>query len=730
MSANNAIEASYQPQAGQLPELLGRTVPANEVRAVTAPAVRLYVEGQFHPDASERRAAERMALDEGRARIEVLQAGLTSLHDISPGGAGLLVATLDGFSVDAQLTATVHLADESPFRTRVRVARFVPTDDGGLHRVGLAFAGLEQPALQALSRFMARENDQHSLDVARLFRDPRLLRSHDPDSIAKLILTHAVHTPNAVRLFQRGRALPVRLQVSALQVPPEAPRLMGRLRGDAAAVQDQEELTCVLPTANSVLIFTATMVQRRQQDVVLSLPEAIVQTGFRDSRRTFLAANDAVHVYYTPPHSPGRRSDHLAIDLAARGLALELDPEQEVLFPGERLADLRLRLPDGSPLLATGVVRSLRQNGSSTSVRCGIELVDFDSDRDRDRWHQLVFSRMHPRVQSAKATDLDGAWRVYEKSTYVQSWIPQDRVEQVRQTFRSGWRQLEQDRGRLLVLNEQDGAVGTIAANQMYPRTWLMHGLAVDKTLRERGGKEHFLGLARELYFGVAYALQHVAHCRYFLSYFEQGKPWNQRLYGNFCRSYGVPADQLLDQAYLYRRRTDRSLSVELKPGLTVGRATASERALIARTAETTLPEQVVDAFSLRENEIDLRSIVRPGRSRTLLVARDGQEPVMAAVCETGGPGLNIFGLMNACWTIPLSRRAPRWETQAALLAELTSHYRRQGIAEFLLIDDKADRAAALAGLDFQSVGPGIRWLASTRVLPAWLAYLESELRP
>jgi hypothetical protein len=729
MIGNTTIEASYLHRANHLPESPATDVSGNDVRAAATPAVRLLVEDRFHADLTERRAAERITLQEGRARIEVTEAGLSSLQDISAGGAGLLVPTPDGFSVNSMLTATVHLADEQPFQTRVRVARFVPTEVGGLQRVGLAFARLEWSALRALSRFMARESAQH-VDVNRLCSDPRLLRTHDAESISKLIVTHGIHAPNAVQLFQRGRALPVRLHVTALQVPPEAPQVVGRLRGDLAALEDREELTCVLPTSNSMLVFTAFIRQRRQQEVVLSMPDAILQTGFRDSRRACLAANDAVHVYYTPPHSPGCRSDHLAIDLAARGLALELDPEQEVLFPGERLADLRLRLPDGSPLMATGVVRNLRRNGDAGQVRCGIELVDFDSDRDRDRWPQLVFSRMHPRVRNASAADLDGAWNVYEKSTYVKSWIPEDRVEHVRQTFRSGWRNLEQDRGSLLVLNERNSAVGTIAANQMYPRTWLMHGLAVDKALRERGGKEHFLGLARELYFGVAYALQHVAHCRYFLSYFEQGKPWNQRLYGNFYRSYGVPSDQLLDEAYLYRRRTDRSLSIERTPGLTIGRASASERALVARTAESTLPSQVVDAFSLREGEIDLRSVVRPGRSRTLLVARDGQEPVLAAVCEAGGPGLNIFGLMNVCWTIPLAKRAPRWETQAALLAEVTAHYRRQGTAEFLLIDDKADRGQALAGLDFQSVGPGIRWLASTRVLPAWLAYLESELRP
>ena len=259
------------------------------------------------------------------------------------------------------------------------------------------------------------------------------------------------------------------------------------------------------------------------------------------------------------------------LDVAARGLAFPVNTEHDLLFPGDRLPDVQVTLPDGEVLETVGVIRGMRGK-NATKIECGVELRPFEHARDRRRWHQFVFQTAHPRLHRASEHQLNAVWEVFEKSQYINKWVDADVSAQVHREFRQSWQNAASRSGEILVLNQSERALGTIAANQIYPRTWLMHSLAVDKSARAIGQRPEFLGMVRELYSGIMYTLQHEAGTRYFLAYFEESKSWNQRLYRDFARDYVDEKDSALRPAVCLQGDLGRAGAGPLDPQLRAGR--------------------------------------------------------------------------------------------------------------------------------------------------------------
>jgi hypothetical protein len=681
---------------------------------------------------SDRREAYRLALTPGRARVELPEAGPLDLRDLSATGSSVIWAGADSNAAGI-LSATFHLPDEPAFRADLRIIRRVQ-DAQGESAVGTQFSGLDHTALRSLSRFMVREHMQRGVDLNRLVENRRALRIRDAGYISRLLEVSAIHEQRLLQAFAPGQELPIRVQLTALAVDGRKDVLVGLMGGDAAEVVKGAELMFLLPGRSSVALFNSRILDRRDQRLLLSLPTEIFQTGFRDSHRTPLADPGSVRVSFRHPHLVGRRLERGTLDVAARGLAFPANTEHDLLFPGDRLPDLQIALPSGEVLTTTGIIRGMR--GAALGVDCGVELQPFATEWEQRRWHQFVFQAAHPRLQQAGARDLNAVWQVFENSNYVNKWIDSDVSSQVRQEFKRSWQGAASRGGEILLLNGQERALGTISANQVYPRTWLMHSLAVDKQARAGVQRAEFLGLARELYSGIMYTLQHQASTRYFLAYFEESKSWNQRLYRDFARDYVARGDQSYDPVFVYKLQPGAPAPVPLPPpsNVVVVRADAEHRCLVAASARNTRSPIVVDGMALDESILDLQSFSQAcadagiERSRQVLMVIENGQPVLAAICEGGSAGINVFGLMNLCWTIPIGNTPASDAATWALFEAVRAHYRDAGAAEVVLIEENESRRSFLESLGYRFVSPGIRWLARVHVLPAWLSYVENEL--
>jgi hypothetical protein len=684
---------------------------------------------------TEQRGAHRVKLVPGRARLEIGN-HWRELGDVSATGGGITLPAgtrLDGRGV---VSATVHLADQPAFRADFRVMRTEPVA-GGTVRAGAHFAPLEANSLRSLSRFVVREYLGQSFDFSRLAGGPAV-RTEDPHAIAKLLQSRTQRDAGPVHVFRRATALPVRIGFDRIPSHGGADieATIAGCTGTDPGIEPGVEYTFVLSGRASVMVFTARVHASAGDRVRIGFPRKLLQTGFRASHRTSVEATGGLSASFALPWAQGRIVRPIC-NVSARGLSFDLDHDDHTLFPGDELQGLQIDLPGGA-IAAKGVIKSLAGSGGKT-VRCGIEIDGFDGDVDRRRWHGFVFARAHPRICRTEV-QLDQVWDVFEKSSYLDKWIASGRTAEIRSLFDRDWRLSGAQNGELLLLKEHDSAIGTIAANQIYPRTWLMHSLAVDKRHRQKDERKRFFNFARELYSGINYSLQHISGSQYFVAYFEEGKNWNQRLYRDFARDYVASADQLYESFHVLRKAV-----MEVPPNVVAAGAAgaagddvkvvaagrAELRAVSARACAT-LPAMVVDAMALREDEIDLVGFAAEGnglkRRRDVFVALEDGRPALAAICEAGGQGINIFGLMNLCWTIPMVDHLPGVATYRALIDAVAAHYRRHDVPDFLFLEPRAERIECLQAAGLELVSSGIRWLARVAVLPAWLGYVENEL--
>jgi hypothetical protein len=458
--------------------------------------------------------------------------------------------------------------------------------------------------------------------------------------------------------------------------------------------------------------------------VTLALPETVRQSGTRLARRVELGDVPA-QIVAAHPRFPGGRLAGAILDVADRGLSFALPDAAHGLFHGDRLTDLRLELP-GRTLAARAVVRSLADDGP-TGRSCGLELITFATRAQAAAWRAFVFDRAHPAIVDGNGR-AETAWDLLERSKYVELWTPPAARAQVRGEYLRSWQAADPDIGHSVLLYRQRNAVAMLASSLVTPQSWLMHHLGCDG----RGGDSRApLASSFDVFSAILHRLQAETDLEHFVIYLERGKRWNERLYVDFAARYFEREKIELCELEVFRRPSDAPLPAGSADAEVVGPTPSLLAALAARLQATTTP-LARKALALDEDGLDLAAFSayyrRCGeeRRRDLFFAVADGEPQAALIADSGGEGVNIFGLLNTCRIVPLTDRTPVGAREA-LLRRAVEHYRALGKSHFLLFEDTlVDDAPARLG--YERVSGGLRWIAHRDVIPAWAAYLEGLL--
>ena len=99
-----------------------------------------------------------------------------------------------------------------------------------------------------------------------------------------------------------------------------------------------------------------------------------------------------------------------------------------------------------------------------------------------------------------------------------------------------------------------------------------------------------------------------------------------------------------------------------------------------------------------------------------------------ALIAESGGEGVNIFGLMNRCFIMSLTAEAVSPAAKAALLGKAEQHYDLLEKQHFIFFDGVAEDSGFVSLCGFELISEGMRFIAHKRVVPAWLSYLANVL--
>lgn len=142
----------------------------------------------------------------------------------------------------------------------------------------------------------------------------------------------------------------------------------------------------------------------------------------------------------------------------------------------------------------------------------------------------------------------------------------------------------------------------------------------------------------------------------------------------------------------------------------------------------------IYDALAYAPEDIELFAFSKQcealgfERSRQVYVADESGAPVAALIAESGGEGVNIFGLMNRCFIVSLTTKPVSQPVKAALLGKAEQHFARLDKEHFIFFDEPDVDPSFVKLCGFELISDGMRFIAHKRVVPAWLSYLANVL--
>lgn len=679
----------------------------------------------------DRRDSYRLEIAEGEAWIEAPDWPEATFRDLSASGGALLVQGTGSGGL-APRPATIHLSSACTFDAQVTPVRFGLAP--GRVELGVRFDHLDRDAFRALSGYLI-EAYLSQADAGRQSPSSLAVEVLDPAAI------HAVlrHTAIGLGHFIAARPAPgLRTVLSIAHLPPPGTDEPIRARvvgGPAEALVESAEYRFRVSGNHVVYLFDTTVVGRDGKALLLRTPERLTRTGFRSSPRTTVGETDGVIVRLEHPRLTDRHVERSVLDISANGLALPLEPAVDLLVPGDRLPRVVVETPDGR-VVGSAVLRSVGRALDVGGLRGGLEIVDFSSPRDAERWHCFVFRAAHPGVVLGHSQLIGDTWSVLEASGYLDE-IGVSTTPAVRRRYFVAWQKhtRHSETGRYFLVRREGRSVGTLAISQLYPGTWLVHHLGIERDDTD-AARESFFDVAREMYSANAFLLAHLACAERFVIYVDAAKSWNDLMYSRFLAAYPRKDEFLYDRFRLFRLRTDSAQNASTSSAsIQLSEPSKTLRGEISRRLKGSLPAVEYAAYAYDEANIDLDEFGQRctalgyERARFLKVAISDGEPVALLVGELGPPGLNLFGLLDACWVLPLRRGVDADPMVVQTLANAArDEYRARGRNAALFFDRRP------LGVDTESVdglelvADGLRWVASREILPAYLQYIDELL--
>jgi hypothetical protein len=677
----------------------------------------------------ERRSSQRLPLSPGAASIDLAGTQGVALADLSADGGRLLLQD-HLLPLHRRLSGMLRLHGHRTVVELELVRRLGDVRDAPA--AGARFTRLSRGASRELSRFLIDGFTQRQRSLTRLTAEPApVLRLRRPTHIRGLLRLHGLHCGRTLGVYAGDEPLPPRLRVRALGA--EAAHLEVTSDGDPE-LEEGRTYSFLLPASGAALLFRATVEAKENGSARLSFPSEVLQGGFRNAPRLATCTRSGVPVSFACPRGEGRRTTRRSQDVSEWGLSVPFCLGQDLLFPGDRLDDLRVDLPTG-PVHARAIVRAVAPRDPSGVLSCGLELAEFESRADRESWRQHVFSRAYPRTVHSDPALAWLAWEVLDASEYLALWTKPEERERLEREFLSSWDSPALVPGHLIVLREESRTVGTFATSRVYPRTWLLHSLGVDRG--ERRKRRYFLDAARELYAAMLTLLKGETEGRYFVLFVEKEKRWTDLLYGGFVEALPPGSPSVYDDYELFKCPAHSGAAPEprLPEGWSVEPADPEGLRSLAGTLGRLLTPLEVEAYEYGRETIGLRAFA--GQSpvrfrREVFLARHGRDLRAALVAESGSDGVNVFGLLNSCRVFrlaPFEDPAEEAAIARALLAAARGFYRSRGVREFIMFATSPDMVAAAAAEGAHHVATGVRWLASCELLPAWLNYVDEVLQ-
>ncbi|MGQ0505681.1 MAG: PilZ domain-containing protein [Myxococcaceae bacterium] len=425
-----------------------------------------------------------------------------------------------------------------------------------------------------------------------------------------------------------------------------------------------------------------------QEKLSLKLPPVLKAAPRRRAvRRHVIAEGERFEVELTSPWQESATSRRI-LDLSTSGCSWMTDTRRDVLPPGTRLPQLRVRLPDGSALVTPGRVRSVVRRGGPerTIARCGVSFEGI-SLGDQVRIADAILHTGLPGVEDANGVPFAELWSFFRETGFLYP----EKLERLRPVLP----QIEATLTALLskpndifkaLVFRNTQLLGHLSALRAYPQTWIVQHLA---TRHEGAGR---LAAARMLNLGITDYSEQLPQMEWLRVYFRPNNRWPARVFGRFARRVNDPSVcDLRTFAYLVGSTAPSEVSA---PGIEVRRAEPVDarwieqhfvevgRTLEVRAADLNFTGLELSKVSRRYAQLGLT------RRREVWVAQRAGRPIAFALVQISSLGLNFSELTNAVSLHFLERDDA---AGAALLEVAKSRHRELGREGCVALGDAAD---------------------------------------
>lgn len=677
------------------------------------------------PSKHEQRLQLRFALSEEEGFTGLLDDrrsgahAVTIVHDLSLGGAGLVVPTPKILRGYRSLLFELHHAARSLGATPVDLVHLQELTDGQQlkHVVGVRFRNQSEPFLRDLCRYLV-ERCSRPQDQPRFLSEPGAFsETRDPRRVRQLFV-HCCRKRIGLDLFDgAGRAV-ARFLPKALRQD----RIVGTLSqvGDRA-MPVGGQCYLALSTFTGLHVLLVTLLGADGQQVDFSLPRRMVEGGIRRAGRLRPEDDFPVWIEFLHPQLPGKLVRKLADEVGLDGLRFRLNVEEDLLAPGTVIESAALRLPSGHSVACRGVVRHTCRDAGGYA--CGLELLGFAGNGRQD-WVAELLGRLNPNVQEATPFALDEVWEVFERSGYLEE-KPAEVMQAMRGPFVAAWQRVlaQRNGSRCWLYREQERSVGTICASRIYTNTWLIHHLAVDRAL----GAARKLLVVADLFPRTAFQwLAGVEPGGHVMGYFDATRAFNQQAWVRFLSSYQGRGRKDVQQLAIRDFQLDGLSPPNPRQRIWVRHASEAEQALVSENLLERDGPFLHEVLDYRPEALGLRhaGLVGLDRERTVLVAGQRDHLLGYLLLETAARGVNIFSLYDTCRIVLLE---PAHElsdcARDALLARAMAGQQTAGAPRLLYLQGGGDPPPPDWGgyLDLLAV----RTVFDAEVIPQWVAYLN-----
>ncbi|MRG96034.1 hypothetical protein [Polyangium spumosum] len=413
------------------------------------------------------------------------------------------------------------------------------------------------------------------------------------------------------------------------------------------------------------------------------------------------------------------------LDVSFAGMSFEIDPDEDLVFPGLELTDIEISLGDGAPLHVHGEVRYVLPARNGAKARCGLKVAPRAS-KDEGPWMRLVSQELHEKTLGNSETP-ESMWSLLQQSGYFNlSGKTPDQFEPMKKTFLEfGARAAAAPRIICqAVWPSERGIEASLSVAKIYSGSWLVHQLA--KRPGKAPGVAHVRQILRDIYLRAFEYPQLDPAFTWALAFIDGEVPWSMA-HLDFARPY---LDQGLAAIRPFRLLEAQSAGASDEPAgerFDVGPAAPFETAWLLDELRKTHSQALLDALDLVPERVDLAETGRlwkeagMGRERVIFTARRANVPVAAALVETGETGTNLFRLLDCVRLFELGPGGK--QAFVGLIDEARQFYRSRGKSSFVYMHEHPD-VEHVERCKLLDLGQGNCWAISAQILPEFLEHV------